>query len=92
VTSAELVDCNSLPPGSVLEIETRNRQYHLECLGGSEVRVSGHPDHCPTPVPGRVLSTGLIQKGKHLHLMLDDRRPLTTTRVMRLRVQRPTVQ
>jgi hypothetical protein len=51
MTSAELVDCNNLPPGSILTVETRNREYLIECLGGSAIRISGHPEYCPTPVP-----------------------------------------
>jgi hypothetical protein len=89
MTSAELIDCNGLPPGSLLEVETKNRHYRIECLGGSAIRISGHPDYCPTPLPGRVLDAGIIQRGSHLQFMLDDRRPVTTSRVVRVRVQQP---
>ena len=86
--SAEFVDCAGLPPGSLLEVETRNRQYHIECLGGGAIRISGHPDYCPVPVPGRILESGLIERGRHLHLLLEDQRPVTTSRVMHVRVQK----
>jgi len=89
MTSAEIIDCNILPPGSVLMVETRNRQYQIECLGGSAIRISGHPEYCPTPVPGELRSDGVIERGHHLRFLLQDRRPVTTTRVTRLRVQRP---
>lgn len=98
MTSAELVDCNGLPPGSRLDIETKNRQYRIECLGGNAIRISGHPDYCPTPVPGYlrgssdkqgVLEPGLIGRGRYLQFVLDDRRPVITTKVMRVCVQRP---
>ncbi|HEX3746635.1 MAG TPA: hypothetical protein VHW09_22010 [Bryobacteraceae bacterium] len=86
--SAEFVNCDGLPPGSVLEVETKNRQYHIECLGGGAIRVSGHPEYCPQPVDGRVVESGLIERGRHLHLMLENNRPLTTSRIMRVRVMR----
>jgi hypothetical protein len=89
MTSAEFVDCAGLPPGSLLDVETKNRHYRIECLGGSAIRISGHPDYCPTPEPGRVLEAGLIERGKHLHFLLQDRRPVTTSRVMKLRVHKP---
>jgi len=88
MVTAELVDCAGLPPGSLLEVETRNRQYRIECLGGGNIRVSGHPEYCPDPVPGRILQSGVIERGHHLHLLLEDRRPLTTSRVMHMRVQK----
>jgi hypothetical protein len=89
MTTAELIDCKGLPPGSVLEVETRNRHYQIECLGGSAVRISGHPEYCPTPVNGRMLDAGVIERGKYLQFLLDDRRPVTTSRVVKVRVQRP---
>lgn len=91
MTSAEMVDCKGLPPGSLLEVETRNRHYRIECLGGLTVRISGHPEFCPTPVQGRVIESGLIERGKHFQFLLDDRRPITTSRVTRVRVQCPIV-
>src|SRR5580692_9649987 len=87
--SAEFVNCEGLPAGSLLEVETKNRQYRIECLGGSAIRVSGHPEYCPNPVDGRVLESGLIERGAHLHLLLEGRRPVTTSRVVRVRVQQP---
>jgi hypothetical protein len=92
MTSTELVDCNNLPPGSVLMVETRNRQYQIECLGGSSIRISGHPEYCPTPVTGLLQKDSVIERGRHLHFLLGDHRPVMTSRIMRLRVQRPTIQ
>ena len=95
--SAEFVEFSSLPPGSLLDIETKNRQYHIECLGGVVIRISGHPEYCPTPVPGTLQGAaakhgctepGLIGKGKYLQFLLDDHRPVTTSRVVHLRVKR----
>ena len=87
MTSAEFVNCAGLPPGSFLEVETRNRRYQIECLGGDAIRISGHPEYCPSPVVGRIMMPGMIERGGHLHLLLEDERPLTTSRVTRVRVQ-----
>jgi hypothetical protein len=87
MTSTELVDCAGVPPGSLLEVETKNRRYVIECLGGIAIRISGHPDYCPTPVLGHLAEPGLVERGRHLHFMLD-KRPVTTSRVTRVRVQR----
>jgi hypothetical protein len=97
MVSTEFVDCASLPPGSLVDVETKNRHYRIECLGDSAIRISGHPDLCPEPVTGRLRGSaekggiltepGLIGRGKYLQFLLDDRRPVTTSRVMRVRVQ-----
>jgi len=98
MTSTEYVDCKGLPAGSLVEVETRNRHYQIECLGGSAIRISGHPEYCPTPVNGKLqgaadrggeFQPGLIGRGKYMQFVLDDHRPVTTSRVVRLRVQRP---
>jgi hypothetical protein len=95
--TVELVDYASLPPGSHVDVETRNRHYRIECLGGSSVRISGHPDYCPTPVEGRLqgaadrhglVEPGMIGCGKSMQFLLDDHRPVTTSRVLHLRVKR----
>jgi hypothetical protein len=100
MTSAELVDCNSLAPGSRIEVETKSRHYQIECLGGNAIRISGHPEFCPSPVPARlhgsldqegVLEFGLIGRGMRFTLLLNDARPVTTTRVLRIHVHRPAV-
>lgn len=95
MTTAECVDCQSLPPGSMLDVETRNRRYRIECLGGCRIRISGHPELCPTPVAGTLqgsadkaglVEPGCISAGRYLHFLLNDR-PVTTTRVMKVRVE-----
>ena len=88
MTTAELVDFQHLPAGSCLDIETRNRRYQVECLGGLAIRISGHPELCPTPVAARMLETGVIERGKSLQFLLDERRPVTTSRIVKLRVER----
>ena len=98
MTSAEFVDCTSLAAGSVIDVETKSRHYRIECLGGSAISISGHPEYCPEPVVARlhgsldkegVLEFGLISRGHRLRFLLKERQPITTTRVVRLRVDRP---
>ena len=88
MTSAERVDCASLPRGSLLYVETKNRHCWIECLGGTAIRIAGHPEYCPTPAAGHVLESGLVERGKRLRFLLHDCRPVTTSRVVRVRVQR----
>jgi|SRR5579872_4273517 len=96
MTTAEIVQFSNLAPGSLVDVETRNREYHIECLGGNAIRISGHPDLCPTPVSGELQGSsdrgsffepGLIERGRHLRFTLKDGRPITTSRVVRVRVQ-----
>jgi hypothetical protein len=99
MTSVESVDCKSLDRGSLVEVETRSRHYHIECLGGDAIRISGHPEFCPSPVPGQLqgsidqegaLEHGLIGCGMRLRFLLDNRGPVTTTRVVSVQVDRST--
>jgi len=98
MTSAEVVDCTSLARGSVIDVETKSRHYRIECLGGNAISISGHPKYCPQPVSARLhgsvdkqgaLEFGVIGRGMRLRFLLDERHPVTTTRVVRLRVDPP---
>jgi hypothetical protein len=100
MTSTELVDCKSLARGSTIDVETKSRHYRIECLGGNSIRVSGHPEYCPEPVPARlhgsvdpqgVLEFGLIGRGMRLVFLLNECRPITTSRVVRVQVDQPKV-
>ena len=91
MTSTELVDCTSLAPGARVAVETKNRQYQIEFLGGNAIRICGHPEYCPTPVTGElqgssdkagVLEAGLIGCGRHMKFLVEDRRPVTTSKVL----------
>ena len=91
------VDLKSLSPGSLIDVETKSRHYRIECLGGSAIRISGHPEYCPHPVPARlqgsidkegVLELGLIGHGMRLMFFLNDR-PVTTSRVVSVHVDQP---
>src|SRR5690242_17610650 len=98
MTSAEVVDCTNLASGSVIDVETKSRHYRIECLGGNAVNISGHPELCPEPVRARLhgsvdtqggLEYGVIGRGMRLRFLLHEQRPVTTTRVVRVRVDRP---
>lgn len=95
MTSTELINFESLTPGSRVDVETRNRHYQIECLGGNAMRISGHPEYCPAPVPGLlegsankmgILQPGLIERGMYLRFLIDDHRPVTTSKVLSLHV------
>jgi hypothetical protein len=87
MTSAERADCASLPRGSLLYVQTMNRRYWIPCLAGTAVRIAGHPEYCPTPAAGHVLESGLLERGKRFRFLLQDCRSVTTSRVVRVRVQ-----
>jgi hypothetical protein len=80
MTSAEFVNCKGLPPGAVVDVETKNRHYQIECLGGSAIRISGHPDYCPTPINAElqgssdqrgIVRPGMIERGRQLQFRLE---------------------
>ena len=94
----ERVDPASLHPGSMIDVETRSRHYRIECLGGSEIRISGHPDYCLTPAPAHLhgsidsegaLELGLIERGMKMMFFLNGNRPVTTSRVVSFHVNQP---
>jgi hypothetical protein len=98
MTSAEIIDCKNLAQGSLIDVETKTRHYRIECLGGNSIRISGHPEFCPHPVPAQVhgsvnqegtLELGLIGRGMRLVFLLDQRRPVTTSRVLHVHVDQP---
>jgi hypothetical protein len=98
MNSTSAVELVALPPGSRLKIETKSRQYYVECVGGNAVRISGHPTHCPDPVAAHLhgsvdregeLGFGLIESGKRLIVLLDGDYPFTTSKVVRIHVEAP---
>jgi hypothetical protein len=96
MVSIEMLDWTSLAPGSLIDVETKSRHYRIECLGGNAVRISGHPDYCPEPVPAQLqgsmdgeggIEAGFIGRGMRLVFVLAQHRPVTTSRVLSLRVE-----
>jgi hypothetical protein len=50
----------------MLYVQTKNRRYCIQCLGGTAIRIAGHPKYCPTPAVGRVFELGLVERGRPL--------------------------
>ena len=84
---SEGVDLKSLSPGSLIDMETKNRHYTIEYLGGTTMRISGHPAFCPNPVLAElqgsvdregVFDTGSITPGRRVVFLLDEHTPVTT--------------
>jgi len=98
--SPEIVDCNNLERGSLIDVETKSRHYQIECLGGNAIRISGHPKYCPVPIPAEFqgsfdkdgsLELGVIGPGRRLMFWLDEHHHVTTSRVLNVHVDRPSV-
>jgi hypothetical protein len=89
---------NTLPPSTVLLIETQNHRYTAVLLGGSEALISGHPQFCPEPVQvaisgstwgGTMLKQRYIGRGMHLEFCHPDyRTPIVTSRIQEIREDR----
>jgi|SRR5215469_2403631 len=92
-----VVDVNTLGPGALVDVETKSRHYRIECLGGTAIRISGHPEFCPDPVRADLggaigkdgVEPGLIEIGLRLLLLFNGERPLTTSRVVGVHVDQP---
>jgi hypothetical protein len=89
---------NSLPPSTVLQIETQNHRYTAVLLGGSEALISGHPEFCPEPVlvaisgstwGGTMLKQCYIGRGMHLEFCHPAyRTPIVTSCIQDIREER----
>ena len=90
------VRLSSLDSGSVIDLHTTSRQYKIEYLEGDQVRISGHPTWCPTPVRARLhgsrggpdgFEEGYIGCGMRLMFeRLDDHIPITTSKITDIRL------
>jgi hypothetical protein len=89
------VDLKSLRAGSLIDLETNSRRYRIEFLGGNAIRISGHPDYCPDPELAQLLGSidregvvevDLIEPGMRLIFVLNNRCPVTTSRVLSVHV------
>ena len=96
--STEIRNCENRLPGAMIDVETKSRHYRIECLGGNSIRVSGHPQYCPEPVAASlqgsldqegVLELGFIGCGMRMIFVLDNAHPVTTSRVLHVRVEQP---
>jgi hypothetical protein len=87
----EGVHLTELEEGAMIDINTKSRHYSVEYLGGDNVRVSGHPTWCPTPIAARLegsirdsgaFEPGFVGRGMHMVFQRsDDSLPVTTTEV-----------
>jgi hypothetical protein len=96
MVSAEMLDCKNLEPGSLIDVETTSRHYKIECLGGRTIRISGHPQFCPTPVVAElqgsvtregILEEGIIEQGTRLAFLIGEQFPVTTSKVLKVHVE-----
>ena len=90
----ECVDLKALRLGSLIEVETKSRHYHIEYLGGSDIRVSGHPKYCPQPMLAQLLGCGdkggeFIEPGMKLMFFMNGDRGVRTSEVTSVKVAQP---
>lgn len=81
--------------GTTLLVVTESRTYALVALGNREALISGHPEHCPSPVRVRVqgstwggslLRMDFIGKGMHLEYWHPVHKCVTTSQIVDVRV------
>jgi len=93
------VDLKALRAGSLIYVETKSRRYRIEFLGGHAIRISGHPELCPDPELAQlqgsldnagVVEMDLIEPGMRLIFILNNHRPVTTSRVLTVHVDEST--
>jgi hypothetical protein len=69
------VDLYDVPPGTVLEVQTKNHIYTIVHEARGQVLISGHPEFCPSPVEvrihgstwgGSMIMTKYLGRGMHL--------------------------
>jgi hypothetical protein len=98
-TVAESMDgiyLSALPPGAVLELETKMHCYRIEHLDGDHVRISGHPTICPAPLPVHLdgsmkhrdhIERGFIGRGMRLMFSRpEEGLSVTTSEIVSLRI------
>ena len=86
---------DTLPPSTVLQIQTMNHCYTAVLLGGSEALLSGHPEFCPKPVQvaiagstwgGSMLKLQYVGRGMHLEFRHPEySTPIITSAIQEIR-------
>jgi hypothetical protein len=93
--TVDMVDCQNLTPGSRVDVETKTRHYRIEWLGGNRIRIFGHPQICPEPVPAWLegsiardgsIESGLIECGMPMAFLVGNAQPVRTSRVIGMHV------
>ena len=70
---AELLDgvyLSTLDTGSTIDLATKSRRYRIEYLEGDRVRISGHPQWCPTPTLARLCGSSRLLKNTGNKLLI----------------------
>jgi len=90
------VDLKTLTAGSIIEVETKSRHYRIEYMEGDRIRISGHPQWCPSPTLARLCGSrrglneftqGYIGCGMRLVFeRVGDAIPVTTSEITDIRV------
>jgi hypothetical protein len=85
----------TLPPSTVLQIQTQHHRYTAVLLGESQALISGHPRYCPEPVQvaiagstwgGTMLKLRFIGRGMHLEFCHPEyRTPIITSPIQEIR-------
>jgi hypothetical protein len=90
------VHLHDIPPGTALDVRTRNRAYTVVYRGGGEALISGHPKYCPEPVPvhitgstwgGTMLKQSFIGRGMRLEFRHPAYAVITTSPVVEIRAR-----
>jgi len=86
---------NNLPPGTVLEIQTRHHCYLVVLLSDNNAFISGHPQYCPEPIlvaiagstwGGSMLKRRFVGRGMHLEFCHPEyRTPIVTSAIREIR-------
>jgi hypothetical protein len=88
------VHLRDLPPGTVLEVETKNRAYTIRYKGRGRALISGHPVFCPEPIEvtihgstwgGSMIKADYIGRGMHLEFGHPQYQPITTSVIVQVR-------
>ncbi|MBS1857894.1 MAG: hypothetical protein JST11_21175 [Acidobacteria bacterium] len=90
----------NLAPGTLLRVETENREYTILYQGWDRALIWGHPVLCPEPVPvvihgstwgGSMLKARYIGRGMHLEFTHPACRAVRTSRIVEVRAGPPPV-
>ncbi len=90
------LELRALPPGTMLEVFTRNNTYVVIRQADGQVTIWGHPEYCPEPITvtglGGSYKTGVFREGylspnMRLSFPLDGRR-VSTSRIQALKLKK----
>lgn len=87
------IELSQIPPGTILEVQTKNNAYTVIPQASGEMLIWGHPEYCPEPILttglGSAYVTGVVRQGyvgpgMRLTFPTEGRRVLTS-RIVSLR-------